>query len=346
VFVCLNVCLKIKMAPSTKSKVLNKTKIEVYGLLSSSCFHKARCCAQDLFSNFPRRFDEPTITKMHEFQWKEFVEKKKAEMQGETWGFKNDVLCFVDNEPIHSEIELFKWAKTNHNHDDYRPEDLYLAIAKEQYNQYFLDNKSNSYVNMEISIDGTSGGAFLFELNEEKLPLTCKNFKDLCSAEVGGYRNCAVHRIVADGWMQSGSIAQRKEISGPPSFSDETFCVKHDRRGVLGMCNERNHENRTQFYVTFQPAPFMDTRYVAFGQLLEGWDLLRKIEKIETNCSEQPTVDVRISRCGVKTPTPPYKVHLDEEAEIERLKVANEQIQEKIRNIEELRQAEKSGDVV
>jgi len=334
------------MAPSAQNKVLNKTKIEVYGLLSSSCFHQARCCAQDLFSNFPRRFDEPTITKMHEFQWKEFVEKKKAEMQGETWGFKNDVLCFVNDEPILSHVELFKWAKKHHNHDDYRPEDLYLAIAKEQYNQYFLDNESNSYVSMDISIDGMNGGAFLFELKEEKLPLTCKNFKDLCTAEIDGYTNCEVHRIVADGWMQSGSVSQRKESSGRPSFSDETFCVKHDRRGVLGMCNERNHDNKTQFYVTFQPAPFMDTRYVAFGQVIEGWDLLRKIEKVETSCSEEPMVDVRVSRCAIRTATPPYKIQLDEEAEIERLKANNEQIKEKIRNVEERRRAEESGDVV
>jgi len=253
------------MAPSTNSKVVNKTKIEIYGLLSSLSFHKARCCAQDLFINFPRRFDEPTITKMHDFQWKEFVQKKKAEMQGEAWGFKNDVLCFVNNEPIYSEKELFNWAKINHDHDDYRPEDLYLAIAKEQYNQYFLDNKTNSYVYMEISIDAENTGAFLFEIYEEQLPLTCKNFKELSTAEIGGYRNSTIHRIVADGWMQSGSVEQRKENSGAPSFSDETFCVKHDNRGVLGMCNERNHENKTQFYITFQPSPFMDTRYVAFG---------------------------------------------------------------------------------
>jgi len=289
---------------------------------------------------------EPTITKMHDFQWKEFVQKKKAEMQGEAWGFKNDVLCFVNNEPIYSEKELFNWAKINHDHDDYRPEDLYLAIAKEQYNQYFLDNKTNSYVYMEISIDAENTGAFLFEIYEEQLPLTCKNFKELSTAEIGGYRNSTIHRIVADGWMQSGSVEQRKENSGAPSFSDETFCVKHDNRGVLGMCNERNHENKTQFYITFQPSPFMDTRYVAFGRLIEGWDLLNKIEKIETNCSEQPIVDVRISRCGIKTATPPYNIQLNEHAEIEKLKITNEQIKEKIKNIEELRQAENSGDLV
>ena len=85
-------------------------------------------------------------------------------MQGETWGFKNDVLCFVDNEPIHSEIELLKWAKTNHNHDDYRPEDLYLAIAKEQYNQYFLDNKSVSKVDLVIFTNGLTKISCLYIL--------------------------------------------------------------------------------------------------------------------------------------------------------------------------------------
>ena len=62
----------------------------------------------------------------------------------------------------------------------------------------------NSYVYMEISIDAENTGAFLFEIYEEQLPLTCKNFKELSTAEIGGYRNSTIHRIVADGWMQSG----------------------------------------------------------------------------------------------------------------------------------------------
>ena len=48
-------------------------------------------------------------------------------------------------------------------------------------------------------------------------------------------------------------------------FSDENFAVKHNERGILGMANKGRHSNGSQFYITLQPANWMDSRYVAFG---------------------------------------------------------------------------------
>ena len=48
-------------------------------------------------------------------------------------------------------------------------------------------------------------------------------------------------------------------------LADENFSVKHDSRGILGMANQGRHTNGSQFYITCQPAPWMDTKYVAFG---------------------------------------------------------------------------------
>ena len=46
---------------------------------------------------------------------------------------------------------------------------------------------------------------------------------------------------------------------------DENYSVKHTSRGILGMANQGRHTNGSQYYITFQPAPWMDTKYVAFG---------------------------------------------------------------------------------
>ena len=48
-------------------------------------------------------------------------------------------------------------------------------------------------------------------------------------------------------------------------FEDESFAVKHNKRGIVGMANNGRHTNGSQFYITLQPAPFMDKKYVAFG---------------------------------------------------------------------------------
>ena len=48
-------------------------------------------------------------------------------------------------------------------------------------------------------------------------------------------------------------------------FIDENYSVLHSKRGILGMANKGRHSNSSQFYITFQPAPWMDCQYVAFG---------------------------------------------------------------------------------
>ena len=47
--------------------------------------------------------------------------------------------------------------------------------------------------------------------------------------------------------------------------TDENFIMSHDRRGIVGMANKGRHTNGSQFYITLQPAKWMDTKYVAFG---------------------------------------------------------------------------------
>ena len=48
-------------------------------------------------------------------------------------------------------------------------------------------------------------------------------------------------------------------------FEDESFAIQHDKRGIVGMANNGRHTNGSQFYITLQPAPSMDKKYVAFG---------------------------------------------------------------------------------
>lgn len=48
-------------------------------------------------------------------------------------------------------------------------------------------------------------------------------------------------------------------------FLDENFSIPHNKRGVLGMVNKGHHSNGSQFYITLQPTPYLDKKYVAFG---------------------------------------------------------------------------------
>lgn len=104
------------------------------------------------------------------------------------------------------------------------------------------------------------------------MPKTCDNFRVLCSGEVKefSYKKSIIHRIVPNGWIQAGDFSRERHGNFSESvlgdkFEDESFCLNHNKRGIVGMANIGRHTNGSQFYITLQPLPFMDKKYVAFG---------------------------------------------------------------------------------
>ncbi|KAK2890121.1 hypothetical protein Q8A73_018421 [Channa argus] len=157
---------------------------------------------------------------------------------------------------------------------------------------------------MDIEIAGEAVGRLLFELFSDICPKTSKNFEALCTGEQGlsqsgltlCYKGCLFHRVVPNGWVQGGDISPKRKGNGGesiygPTFEDESFAVSHWKRGTLGMANKGPHTNGSQFYITLQPTQWMDKTYVAFGQVVEGFDILRRLEDA-TTCNERPNKKV------------------------------------------------------
>eukprot|EP00118_Oscarella_pearsei_P010323 m.62946 g.62946 ORF g.62946 m.62946 type:complete len:178 (+) comp35123_c0_seq17:512-1045(+) len=175
-----------------------------------------------------------------------------------------------------------------------------------------LDFPQLDFVFMTISIDGNVAGKWVVELLKGVCPKTCENFKELC---VGGhtstsgqnlhYKDSIIHRIVSGGWIQGGDVIEgsgaRSESVYGKDFPDETFSVRHDQRGIVGMANKGIHTNGSQFYVTLKPAPWMNNTFVAFGRIVEGSSVLSKLEDLSTK-NERPTLSVKIIDCGIYKP--------------------------------------------
>ncbi|KAF1635265.1 Problable inactive peptidyl-prolyl cis-trans isomerase-like 6, partial [Eudyptes filholi] len=238
------------------------------------------------------------------------------ELRGEVWAYASSVMCFVGGQLLGDEKELLKWSYHEWDYRDFKPDALYQAIAEDFYAKYLKNSQASSthvFVYLEIAIEEQPVGRLLFELFSDACPRTCENFRALCAGGVTSprdgreltYKNSLFHRLVKNGWIQGGDIITGKGDGGEsiygPTFEDESFSVRHKGRGVLGMANKGRHSNGSQFYITLQPAPYLDKKYVAFGQLIEGTEVLQRLEAVPTY-NERPTVDCKIINCGTFEP--------------------------------------------
>lgn len=284
-------------------------KLSVYGLIPSMQFEICKSCAKDLYKQLPEIFEEPDIQGMLEFQWTEWLSLKKREHKGEVWGHHDAAIIFIDKHHyLGATQDLLNWAKKTYGYEDFRNEELYETLVQEEYRNYFLNTK-NEFVHFDVTQDGQQIGRLLIEIYQNDLPKTCDNFRALCMGDLGRsedgiklhYKNSLIHRIVPNGWIQGGDIVAGKgnesvSIYGG-HFEDESFMYKHDRRGVVGMANTGRHTNGSQFYITLQPLPFMDKRFVAFGKVIEGSQVLKAIENIATQ-NQRPIKECVITNCG------------------------------------------------
>ncbi|KAM4040447.1 putative inactive peptidyl-prolyl cis-trans isomerase-like 6 isoform 5-T5 [Anomaloglossus baeobatrachus] len=268
-------------------------QIEVVGLLSEPPFHVAKFAAEVLKHSFDAHFEDPVVKPLLQCAWHEYLCTKKKEIKGDVWEFSSHVMCYVNGQFIGDEKALKIWANDTWGYKDYRPLALYKALAEDFYTKYMRSTK----------------------LYSDMCPKTCKNFQYLCTGEAGDsksglklhYKGTPFHRIVKNGWVQGGDIASGKGNGGESVFGDtfegkdENYAVPHNNRGILGMANKGRHSNGSQFYITLQATPYMDRKHVAFGQLIEGSEVLQKMEDIATY-NERPRVDCIIVDCGIFTP--------------------------------------------
>ncbi|XP_030850300.1 probable inactive peptidyl-prolyl cis-trans isomerase-like 6 [Strongylocentrotus purpuratus] len=289
-------------------------QLTVIGLLPNETFHIARCCAEALYQSNPEKFKTPDIRGLLEFEWEEYVEEQRKALRDETWVFTEKAMTYVNGEFLGGPEALKQWSEQHFNYVEYKPLPLYMALAEEAYKEHILATK-HTFVYFDVTVDGEKIGRLLFELFTDQCPRTCENFRALCTGEKGQktddtlmkfhYLESLFHRIVPNGWVQGGDILYGKGDGGEsihgPVFEDENFSVKHNARGVLGMGNKGRHTNGSQFYITCQPAPWMDSKFVAFGKLVEGTEVLKTLEGQETY-NERPKKDCKIAACGVFVP--------------------------------------------
>jgi peptidyl-prolyl cis-trans isomerase-like protein 2 len=60
------------------------------------------------------------------------------------------------------------------------------------------------------------------------------------------------------------------------------------------MANSGKNTNGSQFFITFQPADYLDNKHAVFGEVVGGLKLLDDIEKVGADEKERPKKEVKI----------------------------------------------------
>ncbi|TFK98437.1 cyclophilin [Pterulicium gracile] len=159
-----------------------------------------------------------------------------------------------------------------------------------------------SNVFFAITIDGQDAGKIVFELYDQVVPKTAKNFRELCTGQNGfGYKGSGFHRIIPNFMLQGGDFTKGNGTGGKSiygeKFADENFTHKHTKPGLLSMANAGKNTNGSQFFITTVVTSWLDGAHVVFGEVVEGLDLVKKIESLGS-ASGTPKAKIVIADAG------------------------------------------------
>eukprot|EP00041_Stephanoeca_diplocostata_P013387 m.234411 g.234411 ORF g.234411 m.234411 type:complete len:110 (-) comp19321_c1_seq5:689-1018(-) len=93
-----------------------------------------------------------------------------------------------------------------------------------------------------------------------------------------------------------------KSFANGMQFKDDKdgLKVKLSKRGIVAMCNNGKNTNTSQFFFSFADLPKLNGKHVVFGEIVEGEEVLQKIEDAGTEDMEgKPQVPVIIVDSGV-----------------------------------------------
>ena len=134
----------------------------------------------------------------------------------------------------------------------------------------------------------TNLGSFTLRLDEEKTPISSKNFKDYVEKDF--YNGTIFHRVIDEFMIQGGGFdldMSQKETDSP--IKNEASNGLKNEKYTVAMARTSIPDSATsQFFINTSNNSFLDypgqdgAGYCVFGKVTEGFDIVDKINSVQT----------------------------------------------------------------
>merc|ERR1712176_1190907 len=160
----------------------------------------------------------------------------------------------------------------------------------------------------DIEIGGEKAGRIVMLLRGDVVPKTVQNFRGLCIGkgtegedDFKGYKGSTFHRVIPGFMCQGGDFTNHNGTGGVSiygeKFEDENFELDHTGEGILSMANAGPNTNGSQFFLCTGKTPHLDGKHVVFGEVVEGLDVVKKIEAVGSS-EGKTSKKVTVTECG------------------------------------------------
>ena len=162
---------------------------------------------------------------------------------------------------------------------------------------------TNACAEKPVVVLETNRGNIELELWPAVAPKAVKNFTT--HVKDSYYDGIIFHRVIKDFMIQGGDPTGTgrggESIWGKPFSLEVSQDVTFDRPGLLAMANAGPDTNGSQFFITTAKTPWLNNGYTIFGEVIGGYDAVKKIENTPTATpGNRPRTEQKIVKAYIK----------------------------------------------
>ncbi|KAI9665021.1 MAG: hypothetical protein M1821_006469 [Bathelium mastoideum] len=145
----------------------------------------------------------------------------------------------------------------------------------------------------------TTHGDIHIRLFPDAAPKAVENF--VTHSRNGYYNDVIFHRVIRKFMIQTGDPmgdGTGGESIWGKEFEDEFSTLKHDKPYTVSMANAGPNTNGSQFFITTERTPWLDSKHTVFGRAVQGLDVIHQIENARVY-KEKPVEDIKIINISI-----------------------------------------------